>query len=333
MSDLCPTATARPAPRRRRLMIAISGIVGVVALGWVLWAIWFQSNPDIQSSLRTFDVVDDHTVKAQVALRVKDEDVRANCVVRATASGPIRRGRAQLRGVRREGHHAPRRDPAHRARGGGRGHGRVHDAGPEASPLTLRLRRFGLARPLIASSTCPAGISIRYRRSTGVPHDRADPERCRLADAGQVRRAQGRARGAARPRRAELVKRVSEARDEGDLKENAGYHAARDELGKIDGRVQQLADMLERAKVGETPADDGVVEPGMKVTISLVGGDSSRLPLGAREMAGDDSDLDVFSPQSPLGQAPSTAPEIASRATRLSPSGRPARRQDAVARG
>ena len=104
------------------------------------------------------------------------------------------------------------------------------------------------------------------------------------------------------PRRSEIVKRVSDARDEGDLKENAGYHAARDELGKIDGRIQQLVDMLERAEVGEVPADDGVVEPGMKVTVKLVGLDFTETFLfGAREMAGDD--IKVYSPQSPLGQA------------------------------
>jgi transcription elongation factor GreA len=104
------------------------------------------------------------------------------------------------------------------------------------------------------------------------------------------------------PTRAALVKRVSDARDEGDLKENAGYHAARDELGKLDGRVQQLVDMLDRAQVGETPADDGVVEPGMKVTVKLVGLDLEETFLfGAREMAGDD--IKVYSPQSPLGQA------------------------------
>ena len=104
------------------------------------------------------------------------------------------------------------------------------------------------------------------------------------------------------PTRSALVKRVSDARDEGDLKENAGYHAARDELGKLDGRVQQLVDMLERAEVGETPADDGVVEPGMKVTVKLVGLDLEETFLfGAREMAGDD--IKVYSPQSPLGQA------------------------------
>jgi transcription elongation factor GreA len=102
--------------------------------------------------------------------------------------------------------------------------------------------------------------------------------------------------------RADMVKKVSDARDEGDLKENSGYHAAREELGKIDGRIQQLVDMLERAKVGETPADDGVVEPGMKVTAD-VGGLAQEFLLGAREMAGEGIDIDVFSPQSPLGQA------------------------------
>jgi transcription elongation factor GreA len=104
------------------------------------------------------------------------------------------------------------------------------------------------------------------------------------------------------PTRSAIVSRVSEARDEGDLKENAGYHAARDELGKIDGRIVQLTQMLERAKVGETPADDGVVEPGMKVTINLIDHDMKQEFLfGAREMAGDE--LKVFSPQSPLGEA------------------------------
>jgi len=108
------------------------------------------------------------------------------------------------------------------------------------------------------------------------------------------------------PRRAEVVKKVSDARDEGDLKENSGYHAAREELGKIDGRVLKLVDMLRRAKVGETPADDGVVEPGMKVSVRLVdpppgiAGEQTFL-LGAREMSG--SDIDVFSPQSPMGKA------------------------------
>ena len=47
----------------------------------------------------------------------------------------------------------------------------------------------------------------------------------------------------ARPRQ-EIIERISAARDEGDLKENGGYHAAREEQGKIEARIRQLEDML-----------------------------------------------------------------------------------------
>jgi transcription elongation factor GreA len=106
------------------------------------------------------------------------------------------------------------------------------------------------------------------------------------------------------PGRAAVVQKVSEARDEGDLKENGGYHAAREELGKLDGRIVLLEDMLKRAQVGETPPDDGVVEPGMVVTYRFVGDDEKeKFLLGAREMKGEGDDLEVYSPQSPLGEA------------------------------
>ncbi len=71
------------APRRRRLGIAVSGLVGLVALVWLAWAVWFQSTPQVQSALRSFDVVDEHTVDAVVEVRTRDEQVRASCLVRA----------------------------------------------------------------------------------------------------------------------------------------------------------------------------------------------------------------------------------------------------------
>ncbi len=107
------------------------------------------------------------------------------------------------------------------------------------------------------------------------------------------------------PVRSEIVARISAARDEGDLKENGGYHAAREEQGKTEARIRQLEDMLRRAEVGETPADDGIVEPGMKVTYKFSGdsdADAETFLLGAREMS-DTTQLQVFSPQSPLGSA------------------------------
>jgi transcription elongation factor GreA len=105
------------------------------------------------------------------------------------------------------------------------------------------------------------------------------------------------------PVRNEVIARISAARDEGDLKENGGYHAAREEQGKVEGRIRQLEDMLRRAEVGDTPADDGVVEPGMKVTTRFVGDDEVEVfLLGAREIETPE-DLEVYSPQSPLGSA------------------------------
>ena len=108
------------------------------------------------------------------------------------------------------------------------------------------------------------------------------------------------------PVRQEVIGRISAARDEGDLKENGGYHAAREEQGKLEGRIRQLEDMLERAEVGETPADDGIVEPGMKVTYKFVGDDDDEAEtflLGAREIEDSVEGIKVYSPQSPLGTA------------------------------
>jgi transcription elongation factor GreA len=103
------------------------------------------------------------------------------------------------------------------------------------------------------------------------------------------------------PVRAEVVAKISAARDEGDLKENGGYHAAREEQGKLEARITQLEDMLRRAEVGDV-ADDGTISPGFQVTYKFVGDDETEtFLLGAREMAADD--IEVRSPQSPLGTA------------------------------
>ena len=106
------------------------------------------------------------------------------------------------------------------------------------------------------------------------------------------------------PKRQEIIERISSARDEGDLKENGGYHAAKDEQGKMEARIRQLEDMLRRAEVGETPANDGIVEPGMVVEVIFDGDtDSEKFLLGARENLLDGDDLTVYSPQSAMGAA------------------------------
>ncbi|PWH07849.1 transcription elongation factor GreA [Brachybacterium endophyticum] len=104
------------------------------------------------------------------------------------------------------------------------------------------------------------------------------------------------------PRRTEIAERIAAARDEGDLKENGGYHAAREEQGKNEARIGELTHLLKNAVVGETPKDDGVVEPGMVVKISMAGKERTFL-LGNREIAEDGEDLEVFSTESPLGSS------------------------------
>lgn len=103
------------------------------------------------------------------------------------------------------------------------------------------------------------------------------------------------------PVRADIVDKIDSARQEGDLSENGGYHAAREEQARNEARIVQLQSLLRTAKVGEAPADDGVVEPGMVVTVTLDGNEMTFL-LGSREIASG-TDLDVYSSTSPLGQA------------------------------
>ena len=106
------------------------------------------------------------------------------------------------------------------------------------------------------------------------------------------------------PKRQEIIERIAAARDEGDLKENGGYHSAKDEQGKQEARIRQLEDMLRRAEVGEVPPNDGVVEPGMVVTVRFDGDDEDeKFLLGARENLSEGDDLTVYSPQSAMGAA------------------------------
>ena len=101
--------------------------------------------------------------------------------------------------------------------------------------------------------------------------------------------------------REEIAKRIEIAREEGDLKENGGYHAAKDEQGKQEARIRTLQALLKNAKVGEAPESTGVVESGTVVTAIIAGGEEKFL-LGNREIAAD-SELDVYSEASPLGAA------------------------------
>ena len=103
------------------------------------------------------------------------------------------------------------------------------------------------------------------------------------------------------PRRADIVAKIEAAREEGDLKENGGYHAAKDEQGKLEARIRQLTQLLRDANVGDAPTLAGVAGPGMVVEVRYDGDDDvERFLIGSRE---DKAEIPVYSANSPLGLA------------------------------
>jgi transcription elongation factor GreA len=105
---------------------------------------------------------------------------------------------------------------------------------------------------------------------------------------------------AARPA---MAAEINARREEGDLRENGGYHAAREEQGKAEARIRYLQELLRVAKVGEASSGD-LVSVGAVVTIHFDDDtdDTETFLLGSREISAT-TDLTVYSPESALGQA------------------------------
>ncbi|WP_187352014.1 transcription elongation factor GreA [Allosaccharopolyspora coralli] len=100
-----------------------------------------------------------------------------------------------------------------------------------------------------------------------------------------------------------IAAKINEAREEGDLKENGGYHAAREEQGQVEGRIRQLQELLRTAQVGDTPTESGIARPGSVLTVRYDGEDDTEQFLLANREEGAHGELEVYSPSSPLGQA------------------------------
>jgi transcription elongation factor GreA len=102
--------------------------------------------------------------------------------------------------------------------------------------------------------------------------------------------------------RVEIARKIEAARELGDLSENGDYHAAKEEQGKMEGRIRQLGAMLENAEIVEATDTGEVVAHGSVVGIRYEGDDDvERYLVGSIEERHDD--LDVISPSSPLGEA------------------------------
>ena len=139
---------------------------------------------------------------------------------------------------------------------------------------------------------------------TQEAHDRLKAELDHLCDQGRI----------------DIARKIEAAREEGDLRENGGYHAAKEEQGQQEARIRQITQILTHSRVGEPPRTDGVVGPGMTVTVKFKGEDAEvTFLLASREESG--APIDVYSPKSPLGAAIS-GKKVGETATFNKPNGR-----------
>lgn len=102
-----------------------------------------------------------------------------------------------------------------------------------------------------------------------------------------------------------IAAEINDRREEGDLRENGGYHAAREQQGQEEARIRQLQELLNTAKVGEAPKQSGVALPGSVVKVYYDGdeSDSETFLIATRQEIVSDGKLEVYSPNSPLGAA------------------------------
>lgn len=102
-------------------------------------------------------------------------------------------------------------------------------------------------------------------------------------------------------KRPEAIERLSKAREDGDLSENAEYHSAKDDLSELEGRIEELKDILTRAVVVDIPkAGNDQVGLGSEVHIEVNGTMHEFTIVGEWEA---DPAAKKISHESPLGKA------------------------------
>lgn len=102
--------------------------------------------------------------------------------------------------------------------------------------------------------------------------------------------------------RIEIARKIETARELGDLSENGDYHAAKEEQGKMAGRILHLARIIENSEIVEPTGGSDTVAPGSIVSIIYDGDDEpEKFLVGSIEEQPDD--VLVVSPGSPMGSA------------------------------
>jgi transcription elongation factor GreA len=102
--------------------------------------------------------------------------------------------------------------------------------------------------------------------------------------------------------RTTIAQTIEAARNLGDLSENGDYHAAKDDQGRMEGRIRQLQAMLENAQIVEEKGPSDQVRPGAVVSLRYEGEDDvEEYLLGSIEERREG--IEIISTSSPLGQA------------------------------
>ncbi len=101
-------------------------------------------------------------------------------------------------------------------------------------------------------------------------------------------------------KRPAVIKRIKEARELGDLSENADYQDAREEQAFIEGRIKELESSIKDARVISGTSKPGTISIGSKVDVELNGEHSAFEIVGPSEA---DPSAGTISNASPIGQA------------------------------
>jgi transcription elongation factor GreA len=160
----------------------------------------------------------------------------------------------------------------------------------------------GVTLAVLNAAAPHAGGGHRLFRSTAVstPTDQQNQGVWLTQDAHDRLKAELDQLVAGRPA---MAAEINARREEGDLRENGGYHAAKDEQGKQEARIRQLEDLLRKARVGDAPTTATHAATGTVITIRFQGDDETeKFLLGSREIVGT-TGLQVYSPESALGSA------------------------------
>ena len=117
-------------------------------------------------------------------------------------------------------------------------------------------------------------------------YDRLKEEHTNLTTAGRI----------------DIARKIETARELGDLSENGDYHAAKEEQGKMEGRIAHLASILENAEIVDEVSGGDTVRAGSIISICYAGDDDAeKYLIGSIEERIED--VEVISPTSPLGEA------------------------------